>query len=653
MRKKLMIFLLIISCTPLILVSLLSTYLFSNTVHSDYLISSHSKVEKLQLEVQNLITKQLDVLKMSAKIPPIRTFDVQASKPFLVETSQAYPMLLPIVVDTQEGKQIVKSDDSKLFPDISDRKFFQNAMKGQTDVVSETLVSKDNNHLIIVLATPICLPDSTNIAGVLQGTIDLDMLINMVTEKSSDTSIFYIVDREGKVIAHPKRELVEKRIDLSNVDFIQQGLKGETGTVDVKDEQDVRKIVNYSYDPITGWVMVQETPSSVLTAKIRELTLTNVAILIVTILLVILIGYFSASRMIRPLKMILDECMLLAQGDLRHQERKIVEKDEIGLLAKGFYEMRSKLNTLILSVKTQSEQVASSSEQLTASSYQSAEASNQIAKSINEIASGIEKQASATTQMIAVTKELAMSTERIANTTHDVSQIADATSQEAMKGKISLQNATEQMKKIGKGSKDIQSAIAELATGSQEINEIVNLISTISRQTNLLALNAAIEAARAGEHGHGFAVVAEEVRKLAEESNQAALKIGDLIQKNQTNMNQAIHVTQEGVEGIRSGMIIVDSAGETFEKIAESVVDLSKHISQISHSITQIASHGQTLLASTNTVDHIIKENVAETQIISAVTEEQSASVEEIAASSQNLSKLSRNLEDAVAKFKI
>lgn len=648
-----MIFLLVISCTPLILVSLISTYLFSNTVHADYLLSSHSKVEKLQMEVQNLITKQLDVLKMSAKIPQIRVFDVQASKPFLVETSQAYPMLLPIVVDTREGKQIVKSDDSKLFPDISDRKFFQDAMKGQTDVVSETLVSKDNNHLIIVLATPICLPDSTNIAGVLQGTIDLDMLINMVTERSSDNSIFYIVDREGKVIAHPKRELVEKRIDMSNVNFIQQGLKGKTGTVDLKDEQENRKIVNYAYDPITGWVMVQETPASVLTEKIRGLALTNAAILIVTILLVILIGYFSASRMIRPLKMILDECMLLAEGDLRHQERKIVEKDEIGLLAKGFYEMRSKLNTLIMSVKAQSEQVASSSEQLTASSYQSAEASDQIVHSINQIAEGIEKQASATARMITITKELSTSTERIADTTQAVSQIADITSQDAINGKVSLQNAMEQMKKIGKGSEDIQSAIAELADGSQEINEIVNLISTISRQTNLLALNAAIEAARAGEHGHGFAVVAEEVRKLAEESNQAALKISELIQKNQTNMNQAVNVTQAGVEGIKSGMIIVDSAGETFEKIAESVVDLSKHIYQISHSITQIASHGQTLLASTNTVDHIIKENVAETQTISAATEEQSASMEEIAASSQNLSKLSRNLEEAVAKFKV
>ncbi|MBU2703912.1 methyl-accepting chemotaxis protein [Sporomusaceae bacterium BoRhaA] len=653
MRKKLMIFLLVISCTPLVLVFLLSTYLFSNIVHSDYLLSSHSQVEKLQLEVQNLIAKQLDILKMSAKTPQIRSFDAQASKPFLVEISQTYPMLLPIVVDTQEGKQIVKSDDSKLFPDISDRKFFQYALKGQTDVVSETLVSKDNNHLIIVLATPIYLTDSTNIAGVLQGTIDLDMLINMVIEKSSDNSIFYIVDREGKVIAHPKRELVEKRMDLSNVNFIQQGLKGETGTVDIKDEQDVRKIVNYSYDPITGWVIVHETPASVLSEKIRQLTLTNAAILIVTIFLVILIGYFSASRMIRPLRMILDECMLLSQGDLRYRERKIVEKDEIGLLAKGFYEMRSKLNVLILSVKAQSEQVASSSEQLTASSYQSAEASDQIVHSINQIAEGIEKQASATAQMVTISKELSSSTERIANTTQAVSQIADITSQDAINGKVSLQNAMEQMKKIGKGSEDIQSAIAELADGSQEINEIVNLISTISRQTNLLALNAAIEAARAGEHGHGFAVVAEEVRKLAEESNQAALKIGKLIQKNQMNMNQAVNVTQAGVEGIKSGMIIVDSAGETFEKIAESVVDLSKHIYQISHSITQIASHGQALLASTNTVDHIIKENVAETQTISAAMEEQSASMEEIAASSQNLSNLSRNLEEAVAKFKV
>jgi len=651
MKKKLLLFLLLISCIPLLLVSTVSSYLFDSTVKADYLVSSHYQVEQLRLEIQGMMMKHLDLLKLLANIPSVTSFDIPHAKTHLVEASRAYPMLVPIVIDTDAGKQIVKSDDTALSPNISDRKFFQLGMKGQTNIISDTLISKDNNHLIIVLANPI--RSEKGITGVLQGTIDLDMLIQFVAERSKEGVVSYIVDREGKMIAHPQREFVEKRSDLSKVDFVQKGLKGENGTVDVKDEQGVRKIVNYTYEPVTGWVIVQESPYSILADKSRKMMLTNGIIIVVTIIIVALFGYMMANRMARPIQILLGECMLLAQGDLRERAVKIVSNDEIGQLAKGFREMRGKLNALILSIRAEAEYVASSSQQLTAGAQQSAEAANQVAQAVGEIATGVDKQVSAADKMTTVAEQLSCSTEQIAKNTQDLSQIANSTSLDAQKGKVALEQAIEEMKGISTGSEDIQSAIAHLATGTREINEIANLISAISGQTNLLALNAAIEAARAGEHGRGFAVVAEEVRKLAEESNKAALKIGELIQKNQANMEQAIGVTKTGMNGIKAGMMTVNAAGATFGNIVESVIELSNQINEISSSIKNIAFNGQSLLVSAQEIDKISKKSAGETQTISAATEEQSASMQEVAASSRELSKLARNLEEAVTKFQI
>jgi len=653
MKKKLLLFLLLISFVPLLLVSIVSSYLFNSNAKADYLVSSHSQVEQLKFEIQGIMTKHLDLLKLLATIPAIQSYDVLHAKTPLVEASHTYPMLVPIVVDMNTGRQIVKSDESALAPNISDRKFFQLAMKGQSDVISDILISKDNNHLIIVLATPIRSEDKSTITGVLQGTIDLDMMIQFVSERSKDGIISYIVDREGKIIAHPQRELVEKHTDLSKLDFIQKSLQGGNGTVEIKDEQGILKIVNYTYDSTTGWVIVQEIPYSILAEKSHKMLLTNGIIIAVTMLIVLLLGYMMANKITRPVQVILEECMLLAQGDLRSRTMKVVSNDEMGQLAEGFSTMRSKLQDLILSIKSEAEYVASSSEQLTASAQQSAEASNQVAGSISEIAIGVDKQVCSAEQMVIVTEQLSVSTEQVVKNTQDLSHTANTTSQDAQRGKLALEQAVMQMKDISKGSEAIQIAVAHLATGTQEINEIANLISAISGQTNLLALNAAIEAARAGEHGRGFAVVAEEVRKLAEASNKAALQIGELIQKNQTNMNQAITVTQTGMDGIKAGMTTVNVAGETFGNIVESIMVLSNQINQISLSIKQISSNGQSLLASAQEINKISKENAGETQTISAATEEQSASMQEIAASSRELSNLAHNLENAVTKFQI
>ena len=195
--------------------------------------------------------------------------------------------------------------------------------------------------------------------------------------------------------------------------------------------------------------------------------------------------------------------------------------------------------------------------------------------------------------------------------------------------------------------------VAKLGDRSKEIGQIVDTISGIAGQTNLLALNAAIEAARAGEQGRGFAVVAEEVRKLAEQSQEAAKQIATLIGEIQSETDQAVVAMNNGTREVKLGAEVVNASGQSFQEITGLVMQVSGQVKEISAAIEQMASGSQQIVESVKQIDELSKTASGEAQTVSAATEEQSASMEEIASSSQALANLAQNLRQAVSKFQI
>jgi methyl-accepting chemotaxis protein len=195
--------------------------------------------------------------------------------------------------------------------------------------------------------------------------------------------------------------------------------------------------------------------------------------------------------------------------------------------------------------------------------------------------------------------------------------------------------------------------VANLGERSVQIGQIVDTISGIAGQTNLLALNAAIEAARAGEQGRGFAVVADEVRKLAEQSQDATKQIADLIQEIQGETDKAVVAMNQGTHEVKVGTEVVSVAGQAFGEITLLITQVSDQIQDISAAIQQVTSGSQLIVSSVQDIDGISKKVAEEAETVSAATEEQSASMEEIAASSQSLAKMARDLEAAVSKFTV
>jgi methyl-accepting chemotaxis protein len=367
-----------------------------------------------------------------------------------------------------------------------------------------------------------------------------------------------------------------------------------------------------------------------------------------------LIAVFISLSIVKPLGVLEKELKALVErgGDLT-QTINIKSKDEIGQLAEAVNVFLANLRTIMSQVLHSAQQVAASSQQLNASAEQSAQAANQVAGAITEVAQGAEHQSQASNEAAAIVEQMSAGLEEAAANANQVAGVADKTSQAAKHGSDAVGRTVKQMSAIEQSSQIVADAVAKLSSRSQEIGQIVDTIAGIAGQTNLLALNAAIEAARAGEQGRGFAVVAEEVRKLAEQSQEAAKKIAVLIGEITGDTEKAVVAMNHGAHEIKTGTEVVNTAGQAFDEIQRLVDEVSVQVAGISATVQQMSGGSQHIVSSVQTITTIAKETASQTQTVSAATEEQSASMEEIASSSENLSRLAMDLQNVVGKFKV
>ena len=364
-------------------------------------------------------------------------------------------------------------------------------------------------------------------------------------------------------------------------------------------------------------------------------------------------GWLITQSITKPLQFMVQACENLAAGDFREGQQKLSRTDEIGQLADALTEMRSSMQILLKKITESAEQVAASSEELTASAEQSAQATTQVAATISEVAEGTEKQAKAVDDTSAIVEQMSAGIQQVAANANEVSSVTDKTTSAANEGGKAVDAAISQMVSIEQAVSSSAEVVTKLGERSKEIGQIVVTISGIAGQTNLLALNAAIEAARAGEQGRGFAVVAEEVRKLAEQSQEAAKQIANLISEIQSETDNAVVAMNEGAREVKVGADVVNNAGKAFKEIVSLIREVSTQIREISAAIQQMASGSQQIVAAVRDIDRISKDAAGQTQTVSAATEEQSASMEEIAAASQALAKMAEDLRSAVRKFRV
>jgi len=588
----------------------------------------------------------------------------------LKEAKQANSQIDVLMFVTLDG---LATRNDQTTSNIRERDYFKQVLQTQKAAVSDPIISGSTGELCVVIAVPVM--DNGKMVAVLTGSVGLKHLNDIVKDvKFKDTGYAYIVDNSGQVIAHSrnpeyigKLNLAEKKVnsDLKlGISELDEKLISQFKTASESGKQ-VEGQYTFGgssfvsvFTPINlpgnqRWVVSVSAPETEVVSEVHKLNYMMIGVTLVCLVLSIIVVTVFGIRFAKPVSRLRDEAQLLAGGDLRKRDTGIESGDEIGQLAHAFNEMAGNLRALVGKVQTKAETLAAASEELTANAHQGADSSTQVAGSTVQIALGLDEQTKAVTEVVDVTDQMFKSITKMSEKGKEIADIAKNTSQSSENGHQAITSAITQMRTIEEGAQAVQAAIGELAAGSREIGEIVTLISSIAGQTNLLALNAAIEAARAGEAGRGFAVVAEEVRKLAEQSNQAAQEITALIQKNQVDMDQAIEAAEKSGEGVKTGISGVEFAGTTFRTIAEDVGNLSQEIKNITDYVEQLALASQNLVTNIHQIDNISKKNAFEAQSVSAATEEQSAVMEEIAASSNALAQTAEEMNVAVTNYRV
>ena len=383
-------------------------------------------------------------------------------------------------------------------------------------------------------------------------------------------------------------------------------------------------------------------------ARIRTTT-------IIVLVLVLLITIGVVLYLMREIKSGVNAVLKGAkEGEARNLAYRIPvdRSDEFGHIAVSFNHMFDDIRDMTKEIQEAADVVGQSASQLTETAEQSAEATQSIAQSITEVAGSTQEQMDYVTKTKEEVDAFSEDVGKSLDTMNTIRSHVEVTTQMTQDGGKLVQATVEQMHSIADTVEHSSAVIGKLGERSKEIGAIIDTISGIAEQTNLLALNAAIEAARAGEHGRGFSVVAEEVRKLAEESQEAATKISDLIAAIQKETGAAVSAMETGRAEAEKGRANVQSTGEGFKAIMERIEGIHNDTQLIMGTMQDIDESGKKIVGYTDNIHDSSQKISSSTETVSAAAEEQSAGMEEIAASSRQLAEQAQKLKDALGKFR-
>ncbi|MCR5355337.1 MAG: cache domain-containing protein [Lachnospiraceae bacterium] len=394
-------------------------------------------------------------------------------------------------------------------------------------------------------------------------------------------------------------------------------------------------------------------------AALMQSVMQTVIIMIVLVVVGAVISFYFGGKITKPITMSANQMKRMSNRDFtENEEMAAVRKlkshnNEIGAISEALDMMHANIRDLMIQISDTTSSVASASEELSASATQSAEASEMVATSCTNVATSCSGQIDAVSGASTETDSFVVNMQEFKEAINRSSDMIKSTNEAAISGAADMTNATDMMNTIKDSVEKSAKVVDDLGERLRNIDEFVVTISEIASQTNLLSLNASIEAARAGEMGKGFAVVAGEISKLADESNQAAQSINELIVAIMKNSQEAVEAMKQGADEVVNGAELVNEAGSTFNNIANMVNAISEESNTMSSIVEQLSGGTDSIAKNIHDIEQMSMSVADETSNVSAASQEQTASSYEVAKASDRLAENAQELQDFVEQFSL
>ena len=522
-----------------------------------------------------------------------------------------------------QGTIVADADRASVGKNLAGRDFFVAVSGGQDFFFSPPQKSSITGKISMIFA--LSIKKEGVFIGAIVARASWDWFIEkfILPQKVGETGYGYIGDSNGIVLAHPQKKLIGEE-DFSKYDWGKELLAKKEGGWIHYTYQGVSKYAFFKVDTTKGWRFIITLPEKELLADAKKLRDIGVILMVASLVLFFLITNWFAKQIARPVGLIQSRVVLAESGDLT-QKVDMDTKDELGTIASNWNSFLKTLSGVIKDLHQLSDTLSSASTEMSSTSEQMASTTEEQSSQISTVAAAIE-------EMTATLSDVAKNAEGEKEYLQEAEKLT-------AKGTHQIGEMDKAMERILEKIVKLSEVLKGLDDQSRTIGEMATIIGEITDQTNLLALNAAIEAARAGEHGRGFAVVADEVRKLAEKTAQATKEIGSIIRGIQKETQGAVAAMDETRKEVSVGKEISQDSTKVLVEIREGAMKSVELGEQVASSVTELTSTAEDITRNIHAFSQAIEQNAS--------------GVAQLAQTAKNLQEQAEEIQNTVGHFKL